>query len=358
MQLLKYLFYLLGLTLVSVSVYILTLEKQFNIKDHFNVNVKDVYTRNYINDLQNWKEIIPFQHMDTTNSKLEKFSVSNDRVSISLDSTNTNNSLFSVYLSGQKIGDLTYTFKDSLKGSITNVEAKFIGEVTFLDKISIFLKGISPNYYFTKVFTEVNDNIQQQINADFSFKNFNPIKIEKIPAQYFYKSRYADSILSREKIMKDYEDIKKQLSQINVLNNSFYINIIKDTPKRKEYFIGIPVKNKTEKVIGVDIFLDSIPSGKVIKSSFEGNIAFENQYKKAVNKEILEKEYQIDPTKTLKVWNDDLKFSNPKKWKFETWYYFKTEEKIIVPRRVVKDSLSKNIPIALPVQSQNQEVEN
>ena len=254
MQIVKYLFYLLGLTILSVSVYILTLEKNFDIEDKFIVNVKDTYTRNYINDLQNWKEIIPFQHMDTINSKFEKLSVSNDRVSISLDSTDINKSLFSIFLSGQKIGDLTYVFKDSLKGNVTKVDAKFIGQVTFLDKISIFLKGVSPNYYFKKVFTEVNDNIQSLINTDFNHKVFNPIKTETVKAHYFYKSRFADSILSREKIMADYDDIKKNIGSHNLLNQSFYINVIKDTPQRKEYFIGIPVKAKMDKVIGADIF--------------------------------------------------------------------------------------------------------
>lgn len=353
MQILKYLFYLLGLTILSISVYILTLEKNFNIQDNFTVNVKDLYTRNYINDLQNWKEILPFQHIDTLNSKFDKFSVYNDRVSISLDSTDINKSLFSVYLSGQKIGDLTYTYKDTLKGTLTNVNANFIGKVTFVDKITIFLKGVSPNYYFSKVFTKVNDNIQDQINIDFNYKIFNPIKTQPLKAHYFYKSRFADSILSREKIMKDYDDIKKSIGEQNLLNQSFYINLIKDSPKRKEYFIGIPVKQKLDNIIESDIFLDSIPAGKVVKTSYQGSIAYENEYKKIVAKEFTDKEYKIDYSKTLKVWNTDLKYSNPKKWKFETWYYFQPEEKVIIPRKIVRDSLAPVI-ISKPIQKLDQ----
>ena len=96
MQILKYLFYLLALTLVSVSIYILTLEKQFNIQDQFQVDVKEVYAQNYINDLKNWEEMIPTQQIDT----LQNSSFYSNQITISLDSTYAKNSLFSIYLSG------------------------------------------------------------------------------------------------------------------------------------------------------------------------------------------------------------------------------------------------------------------
>nr|WP_317632119.1 hypothetical protein [uncultured Flavobacterium sp.] len=337
MQILKYLFYLLALTLVSVSIYILTLEKQFNIQDQFQVDVKEVYAQNYINDLKNWEEMIPTQQIDT----LQNSSFYSNQITISLDSTYAKNSLFSIYLSGKKIGDLTYTFNDTLNASKTNINSKFIGEVSFFDKITIFLKGVSPSYYFKKAVERVNDNIQNKINTDFNFKTFHPIKTDSISKMYYYKSRFTDTIINRDKIMKDYLSIKKELNKNDILNKSFFIDVVIDQPKRKEYFIGIPVKNKITDKTFIDIYLDSIQPGKILKTSFTGSFAYQNEYTKQVTKEIKQNKFEIDKSKTLKVWNDDLKSSNPKNWTFDTWYYFLPEKpKVYFKPSIKADSVS------------------
>lgn len=328
MQIIKYLFLLLLLSIVSISIYILTLDTKFDITTSYTVDIKKVYVKNYFNDIKNWKNISYFQQKDTLQN-----------ITLKLDSTSVNLSLFSVYLENDNIGKVAFNYNDTINNS-TKIKANFYGEVTFIDKIYIFLKGISPGFYFDKIFTTVNEQMQQQLKNDFSYNFFAPIKVVSIPKTYYYKSRFTNPNISRVEIVKAYHQVKNQIEQRYIANNSFFIEFLVDKTNRKEYFIGIPITQKLTKNLSNDIFLDSLQSDQVLKTSYTGDIQFEKKYLETVKKQVNQQELNVNFDKKINVWNDHLKNSNPKSWSFETWYYLMPEAKKY--NSIKTDTISKN----------------
>ncbi|UYW02318.1 hypothetical protein K5I29_05310 [Flavobacterium agricola] len=322
MQIIKYLLYLIILTFVSILVYIATLENRFDITNNYAVNVKTYYIKNYFNDPLNWANI---NHLkNDTLSAPEKFFDSQTDLQLKLDSVATNFTLFSVYLGDDKIGKMAYQFSDSL-GTHTEIDGRFYGEVDFLDKINIFTKGISPRFYFSKIFNNINHQMQNQLETDFSYHKFDSIQVIYQPKTYYYKSRFASADFSREEILNAYQLIKSELDTKNASGNIFFIEMVLDTPNRKEFFVGVPVNQKLAPVIKSDIYLDSLRADKVLKTSFSGNITFQETYDKAIEKQIQQQEIKVDYNSKINIWNEQIKFNNPKKWTFETWYYLKPE---------------------------------
>jgi hypothetical protein len=344
MQIIKYLLFLIVLSVVSIAIYILTLETKFNISNNYTVNIKKVYVKNYFNDILNWENISNIQQKDTLAVANNTFKIQNN-ISLKLDSVSSNLSLFSVYLKGNNIGNISYQYTDSIN-KFTNINANFYGEVSFFNKVSIFLKGISPRFYFNNLFTDINVKMQKQLITDFDYKSFFPIKVVYIPKKYFYKSRFTNPTLSREEIVKAYYQVKKDIGDEHIADNTFYINMIIDEQNRKEYYIGIPVTQKLAPKIGPDIFLDSLQTDKVLKTGYGGDIQFEKKYTESVKKQVEQQNLNIDFNKKINVWNNHLKHSNPKNWTFETWYYVipevkkisvKTDKTEIIPEKEIEN---------------------
>lgn len=338
MQIIKYLLFLVVLSIVSIAIYISTLESKFNISNNYTVPYKKVYIKNYFNDILNWENITHLQQNDTLLNPSSSFEIQKN-VSLRLDSVSSNLSLFSVYLGNERIGKISYKYSDSIN-KYTQIDARFYGEVTFLNKVNIFLKGISPGFYFNRIFTNLNTKMQNQLKKDFSYTSFAPVKVVYVPKTYFYKSRFANPTISREQIIKAYHQVKNEIGEKYIANNTFFIDLIIDEPNRKEYFIGIPVNTKLANSIGADIYLDSLQTDKVLKTAYTGDIEFEKPYLKSVKKQVDEQQLTIDFTKKINVWNDHLKYSNPKNWSFETWYYIMPEAQKTPSYKVSNDSIA------------------
>ena len=325
MQIIKYLLFLIVLSVISIAIYITTLESKFSIDNSYTLPYKTVYIKNYFNDVLNWENVTHTNPNDTLFTNNNSFEIQKN-ISIKLDSVSPNLSLFSVHLGNENIGKISYHYTDSIN-KFTKVNAKFYGEVTFIDKVNIFLKGISPGFYFDRIFTNLNEKIKNQLTTDFSYNNFAPIKLVYIPKTYYYKSLFAHTNLSREHIIDAYHQVKNQIGEKNIANNTFFIDLVLDQPNRKEYYIGIPVNTKLGNKISNDIYLDSLKTDKVLKTAYTGDIEFEKKYLETVKKQVEEQQLNIDFSNKINVWNDYLKYSNPKAWTFETWYYVNPEPK-------------------------------
>jgi len=323
MQILKYLLYLMLLSLISIVVYITTLESKFDIVNSYAVNINKKYLKNYFNDPKNWKKINHLQKNDSLNFN-EGFWDLQTRLQLTLDSVSTDQSIFKVHLGNDYIGEMAYKYADSTP-KISKIYAQFYGQVDFLDKINIFIKGISPNYYFNKIFSSINQQMQNQLNSDFSYNSFAPIKVIKQPKTYFYKSRYAANEILRDNVLSAYQQLSEQINPASRANNSFFIEMLIDQPNRKEYFIGIPVTQKQANLIAADIYLDSIPEAQILQTAFTGDIQFEDAYLKFVKQQVKQQQLQVDFDHKIKIWNTQLKNNNPRNWTFETRYYLLAE---------------------------------
>lgn len=150
MKIVKYVFLLLLLAVIAVTVFIATQEGKYDIKKERVINVPKAVLYNYINDFKNWENVGILTNSDTTvvytysensSGKGAQMSWKKDNSTGKIETVKLaeNDSIMQNAVVDDLNSEISWTFKDTLKS--TKVTLRLKGNLSFLEKANALLKG-------------------------------------------------------------------------------------------------------------------------------------------------------------------------------------------------------------------------
>lgn len=177
MKIVKYVFLLLLLAVVAISVFIATQEGKYDIKKVSIIKVPKMVLYNYINEYKNWENLGILTGSDTTAVYTYSEKSSGNGAEMSWKKDNSTGQIKTIRLTEndsivQKAvidglnSDISWKFKDTLK--YTKVTIRMKGDLSFMEKANIFLRGGG------------NVNKVMESSLDKGLKNLNSFLVEEL----------------------------------------------------------------------------------------------------------------------------------------------------------------------------------
>ena len=150
MKIIKYIFLLLLLSVVAVTVFIATQEGKYDIKKERVIQVPKVVLYNYINDYKNWENVGILTGSDTTAVFTYAGETSGTGAQMSWKKGSStgkvqtvklaeNDSIFQKAVIDNLNSEISWGFKDTLKS--TKVTVRIKGDLSFSEKANALLRG-------------------------------------------------------------------------------------------------------------------------------------------------------------------------------------------------------------------------
>ncbi len=150
MKIVKYIFLLLLLTVIAVSVFIATQDGKYDIKEDRIINVPKAVLYNYINEYRNWENVGILTGSDTSAvyTYTERTSGTGAQMSWKNNSStgmvetvklSENDSILQKAVIDNLKSDISWSFKDTLKSTKVTVRVK--GDLSFTEKANALLRG-------------------------------------------------------------------------------------------------------------------------------------------------------------------------------------------------------------------------
>jgi len=171
MKIVKYIFLLLLLSVVAVSVFIATQEGKYDIKKESVIRVPKMVLYNYINEYKNWENLGILTGSDTTavytysenssgNGAMMSWKKDRSEGQIKTIKLTENDSIIQKAVIDGLNSDIAWNFKDTLKS--TKVTVRMKGDLSFMEKANAFIRG---GGNVNKVMESSLDNGLKNLNA-------------------------------------------------------------------------------------------------------------------------------------------------------------------------------------------------
>jgi hypothetical protein len=354
MRIIKYLFLLLLLSLVALTIFIATQKGDFTVESSKTINSPKATVFNYVNDYKNWGKFSSWITADT-NIKLSYSPISIGKgSSLSWDGANDSGAIQTLYTKGndsivQKMdfnetsSDVTWHFKDTLGG--TKVTWKSKGKMDFLLKVNSFLNGGTQNS-LAKVFDKCLANLNKTL--DFETNTFdvkvNGVvkKLETFYLRQSFTSKISDITRNANVIFPKILAFCKQ-NNIALNGKPFVLYHTYDTIRNlTKVSFCIPIKEEIFTSTGSDILSGKLIPFEAVKTTLTGNYIYNkkalDKYLKyfATNKIIADSTFSH--MEIFTIGKNETK--SPSKWVTEIYYPIKPKVIYKPYKRVIKDSLT------------------
>ncbi|MBW4360161.1 SRPBCC family protein [Flavobacterium taihuense] len=367
MRIIKYLFLLLLLSLVALTIYIATQKGNFTVKSSKVVNSPKATVFNYVNDFKNWGKFttwitsdanmnLSFSPISTGKGSTLKWDGTSDIGNIQTLYTKSNDSIVQKMEFNGASSDIYWSFKDTLGG--TKVTWKSVGKMDFMMKVKTFFNSGTPNS-LSKVYDKSLVNLDKSLdieNNTFDVK-INGIvkKLETFYLRQSFTSKISDISRNANVVFSKIINFCKQ-NNIALNGKPFIIYQTYDTIKDlTRVSFCIPIKEQIFTSEGSDILSGKLVAFNALKTRLTGNYSYKNKalaktsaYASANN--ILTGN-TFSHLEIFTIGKNESK--NPSKW--ITDIYFPIKPKVIPTpyRRVVKDSLV-NTPTTIKNENQSE----
>jgi hypothetical protein len=365
MRIIKYLFLLLLLSLVALTIFIATQKGDYTVESSKTINSPKATVFNYVNDYKNWEQFsswitadknIKLSYSPITIGKGSTFSWdgANDSGTIQTLYTKANDSIVQKMDFNGSSSDVTWHFKDTLGG--TKVTWKSKGKMDFLSKVNSFLTGGTQNS-LAKVYDKCLVNLNKTLdfeNNTFDVKVNGVVKkLETFYLRQSFTSKISDITRNANVI---FPKILTFCQQNNIVLNGkpFVIYHTYDTIHNlTKVSFCIPIKEEIFTSAGSDILAGKLVSFEAVKTTLTGNYTY--------NKKALEKSLEFfttnkiiaDPTFShMEIFSIGKKETkSPSKWVTEIYYPIKPKVMPTPYKRVIKDSIK---PAPSTIKSEDQ----
>lgn len=350
MKILKYLFLLALLSLVSLTVFVATQKGDFSIERSKVINSPKATVFNYVNDFRNFEDFESWSVEDPAIKMTFANNTIGNGASYSWEGTEGNGQAFTIDTKdGENIhqkmnfdgteADVNWIFKDTLGGK-TKVTWKATGRMSFLFKIYTALNGGSDNVIGT-IYEKSLVNIDK--NLDFETKTYaikvnGVIKKQETP---YIRQTFTSEI---QKVNKNARAVIPKLihfSETNGLAASgkpFIIYHTYDTAKGlARISICLPINKQISISSGSDISSGKLNNFEGVKTTLNGDYSHINEAIQKttafINKEKITPDLSWSHLEILSVSKLDVKSPS----KLVTEIYFPTQPK---PAEVVAEPVS------------------
>lgn len=352
MRIIKYLFLLFLLSLVSLTIYIATQKGNFTVKSSKVINSPKATVFGYVNDYKNWQKFsswiasdkdikLSYSPTTTGNGSTLTWEGINDIGNIQTLYTKGNDSIVQKMEYNGTSSDVFWSFKDTIGG--TKVTWKSVGKMDFMLKVNSFLTGGTQNT-LSKVYDKCLVNLDKTLdfeNTTFSVK-INGIvkKLETFYLRQSFTSKISDITRNANVVFPKIITFCKQ-NNLPLNGKPFIIYHTYDTINDlTRVSFCIPIKEQIFTSEGSEILAGKLVAFEALKTSLTGNYTYKNKALEKTIEYTTNKHILIGSTFShLEIYtigkNESL---SPSKWL--TDIYFPIKPKVIPTpyRKVVKDS--------------------
>ena len=357
MRILKYLFLLLLLSLVALSIFIATQKGVFTIERSKVINSPKSAIYNYVNDTKNWADWNSLAIEDS----LIKINPSQKSIgigsSLSWEGKEGNGNLQTINLKendsiSQKINfndnsaNVCMSFKDTLGGTKVTWKAK--GEMGFMFKVMTAFNG-GAGKVFGILFEKSLDNLDKKLDYEI---NTHTVKVDGVvrKPQSFYLAQTFNSDFSKVNknsgiVFSKITDFCKK-NNIVVSGKPFVIYHIYDTIKQvTKLSFCIPIRDSIFISEGSDILSKTLTSYQAVKTTLTGDY-LHNKKALVKAKEYFNAKHFIPDTtfshlEIYTIGKNEIK--NPSKWTTEI--YYPIQQKVVVkPVTIVPATAKAPVP--------------
>ena len=328
MRILKYIFLLLLLSLVALSIFVATKKGEFTIEKSKIINSPKSTIYSYLNDPKNWKEWNSWavedslMHIKYTQDTLQKvffltWEGKNNNGDIETLNNITNDCLTQKMNFNGNFAELSLNLKDTLKG--TKISWKANVKLGFLNKVIATFNGNIQDE-ISAMFEKSLSNLDRRLDYEINTYTVNIIGVS-IKSECFYLEQTFTSELS--KVRKNSEIVFNKITnfckqnKIVISGKPFLIYHNYDLERQlSKISICIPIKEEIFITEGSEILSKKLRSQPVIKLTMTGDYSHSKIALEKVDTYIREKKYikntlyshfeifVVDKTKT----------NNPSKW--------------------------------------------
>jgi len=347
MRILKYLFLLLLLSLVALSIFIATQKGVFIVEKSTIINSEKSLLYSYVNDLKNWKDWNSLSVEDSlmnitySNNTIGKGSFCNwdgKEGSGELKTINTkeNDSILQTMSFNGNSADIAISFKDTL--GKTKVTWKATGRMSFLFKVKTIFDG-GASRIFGSIFEKSLANLDKRLDYEINTYNVTVNGVVKKLETYYLAQTFTSAFSN---VGKNSGIVFSKITtfcnnnNITVNGKPFVIYHTYDTTnKLTKMSICIPIKESIFITEGSEISSDTLKSFEAVKTTLTGDYSHTS---KALSKTIdyfKKNNLKSDPTfSRLEVYSiGKNEINNPSKWKTEI--YFPTRQKMVYAKPAV-----------------------
>jgi hypothetical protein len=362
MRILKYIFLLLLLSLVALSIFMATQKGDFNVERSKFINSAQPAVYNYVNDYKNWEDFGSW----TVEDPEIKISYAQKTVgkgaSYSWEGKDGNGQMRTLFVKendsiSQKMNfngtsaDVSWRFKDTIGG--TKVSWKSTGKMSFMFKIYAALNGGVDKVIGTmyeKSLVNLDKALDYEINT-FSIKVNGVVK----KPQIFYLSQTFTSEIA--KINKNFKVVIPKIeafcteNDVQINGKPFVIYHTYDvTTGLAKISICIPIKNEIFTSAGSDILSGKLEASEGVKTTVIGDISHNKKgYDKTVEY-LIKNKLAADPIYShLEIYTTtkaDIK--SPSKWVSEIYVPLTPK---VVPVKTYTPPIVKSTEPSQPVEA-------
>jgi hypothetical protein len=355
MRILKYLFLLLLLSFVALSIFVATQKGDFTVERSQIINSPKSTVFNFVNDYRNWEDFsswivedpemqitypkktigpgasISWEGKEGTGDMLTVFVKENDSISQKMNYDGTSSSVF-------------WSFKDTIGG--TKVTWKTTGKMSFTMKVyTAFNGGIN------KIIGETYEKSLANLDKTLDFEiNTYAVKVNGLVKKLgtFYLRQTFTSEIS--KVIKNGQIVFPKMitfceqNNIELNGKPFIIYHTYDTVSGlTKLSFCVPIKNQILTSSGSDILTGKLEPFEAIKTTLTGDYS---HTKKALDKAktyINTNRIALDPTfshvENFTISKTEIK--NPSKWVTEIYYPIKPKAIPVIPSKAFTPAVTK-----------------
>jgi hypothetical protein len=337
MRILKYLFLLLLLSLVALSIFVATQKGVFTVERSKIINSPRSSVFNYVNDANNWKEwnslavedsLIKITPSQNSIGKGSSFSWDGKQGNGDLQtiSAKENDSIVQKMNFNGNFANVVMRFKDTLGGTKISWKAK--GEMGFIFKVLTAFNGGAKGI-IGSIFEKSLNNLDKKLDYEI---NTYSVKVDGLinKPEVFYLAMTFTSEFS--KVGKNSGIVFSKITKfcnknnITISGKPFIIYHTYDTGSElTKLSICIPIKDPIFLIEGSDLSSDKLPAFQAVKTTLTGDYSHNNKALKKTEDYL--RVNHLDPDSTFShleiytIGKSDI--NNPSKWITEIYYPIK-----------------------------------
>lgn len=366
MRILKYLFLLLLLSLVALSIFVATQNGSFSVERSKIINSPKSSIFNYVNDFKNWKDwnsiavgdsLINITYSQNTIGKGSSSSWNGKQGEGDLQTLNTKDtdSIIQTMSFNGNVAGIYMSFKDTL--GKTKVTWKAKGKMGFLFKAFTAFNG-GANKLFGVMFENSLNNLDKKLDYEINTYSIKVNGVTNFPETFYLAQTFTSEF---SKVAKNSEIVFSKITKfcndnkIIISGKPFIIYHTYDTNNElTKLSICIPIKSPIFIIEGSDISSKTLKALQTLKTTLTGDYSHVN---KALNKSqqyLTENYLSSDPSFShLEIYTfgkNDI--NNPSKWITEIYYPIRpklvAKPEIVTPQPtddiVPKAEIKKDLP--------------
>jgi effector-binding domain-containing protein len=298
MRILKYLFLLLLLSLVALTIFVATLKGEFTVERSRIIHSQKSIIFSYVNDSKNWKEwnswAVEDSLIDIKYYQNGDFSWSGKEFNGDIETLKCvlNDSISQKMNFNGNSSQITMRFKDTLKG--TKISWKTTVKMGFFNKIRATLNGNIVNevvLMLDKSLANLDRKLDYEINTYTVKLNGDSLKPECFYLEQTFTSEFSKVRKNSEIVFHKITTFCKE-NKITISGKPFLIYHTYDTEKKlTKISICIPIKEEIYITEGSEFLCKKLRSQPIIKVTMTGDYSHLNMALDKANSYIREKRY-------------------------------------------------------------------